>query len=89
MSDATPALEALPGGKSDDKPADKLKGEKEIRSAISSLRQRHNIIKAAMMNVAAGRFDWIEVARHAHDLARIEAQVAALRFVLGEAETIR
>lgn len=90
-NESAPKLEAIPGGKAEEgaEPKPTIQTEKVIRMALSKLRKRHQIVSSMMTEVSAGRFDWREVARSAHDLDRIEAQVEALRFVLCEAETIR
>lgn len=85
MSDQ-PALEALPGGK--DEPASPVRSEKELRTALAQLRQRHAIQKN-YMQLPAARADWHGVMDAAADLREIEAHIEALQFALKETDSIR
>ena len=86
-ADKIPALEALAGGKTDEKPSP-VRSEKELRDALQTLVQ-HYAVQKNYLQLQAIRLDLRETISASRDLLTIEAQIAALRFALKEAESIR
>src|SRR6188768_3873258 len=84
--DKKPALEALDGGKTE-KPSP-VRSEKELRDALQTLVQ-HYAVQKNYLQLQAIRLDLRETISASRDLLTIEAQIAALRFALKEAESIR
>ncbi len=87
MSDANPKLEAVEGGKTEQKSP--VRTEEELRKALAALLERHKLCKGGTLQLTVSRNDWRGVIAAAADLREIEAHIEALRFALRETDSIR